>query len=100
MAAGPDGRLRSIANVLEENSFACIRAQMTQDEVLHVLGPPDYNYSVYLGPRRTGVAVALLPIYGYSARFWLFDGTSGAVRSTMSLSDALGHRAAAVRCSR
>src|ERR1035441_5353156 len=40
---GPDGRLQSITNVLEQAGFARVRPGMTKDEVLRVLGPPDYS---------------------------------------------------------
>jgi hypothetical protein len=102
VALGPDGRLQSIANVLEENSFARIRASMTKDEVLHVLGPPDYSRSVYFSARDELVwDWRYCQIYGNSARFLvLFDGASGAVRSTMALSDALGRKALAIPCGR
>ena len=99
---GPDGRLQSIANVLEENSFARIHAGMTKDEVLHVLGPPDYNRTVYFKARDELVwDWRYCQIYGNSAQFMvLFDGTSGAVRSAITQSEALGIRASATRCGR
>ena len=99
---GPDGRLQSIANVLEENSFARIRAQMTKDEVLRVLGPPDYSRSVYFKARDELVwDWRYCQLFGNSARFLvLFDGASGTVRSTMALSEALGRRGSSEPCSR
>jgi hypothetical protein len=99
---GPDGRLQSIANVLEENSFARIHVGMSKDEVLHVLGPPDYSRTVYFKARDELVwDWRYCQIYGYAARFMvLFDGASGAVRSAITLSEALGNRTAAARCGR
>lgn len=82
---GPDGRLLRIANVLESNSFARIRPGMSQDEVLRVLGPPNYGRSVYYAARDELVwDWRICSDYGVSARFnVLFDNTSGAVRNTM-----------------
>src|SRR5471030_3096817 len=99
---GPDGRLQSIANVLEENSFARIRACITKDEVLRVLGPPEYSRSVYFKARDELVwDWRYCQLYGNSARFLvLFDGTSGAVRSTMSEREYFGRSKVPGYCSR
>jgi len=99
---GPDGRLQGIANVLEESSFARIQAGLSKDEVLHALGPPDYNRTVYFKARDELVwEWRYCQVYGYAARFMvLFDGTSGAVRSAITQSEALGARTAAARCGR
>jgi hypothetical protein len=99
---GPDGRLQSIANVLEENSFARIRPQMTKDEVLRVLGPPDYSRSIYFKARDELVwDWRYCLIFGNAAHFLvLFDGASCAVRSTMSEREYLGRSNGRVNCSR
>jgi hypothetical protein len=99
---GPDGRLRSISNVLEENSFARIRSGISKDDVLRVLGPPDYSRTIYFKARNELVwDWRYCQLYGNSGRFLvLFDGTSGAVRSTMALSEAMGKRGMADECSR
>jgi hypothetical protein len=83
---GPDGRLKSIANVLEEDGFARIHAGLTKDQVLRVLGPPDYSRTVYFKARDELVwDWRFCSIYGVLSRFQvLFDGTSGTVRSAMS----------------
>ena len=98
---GPDGLLQSIANVLEENSFVRIRAGMSKDEVLHVLGPPDYSRSVYFKARDELVwDWRFCRIYANSGRFLvLFDGASGAVRSTMALAES-GRRMSGEPCGR
>ena len=99
---GPDGRLQRIANVLEENSFARIRARMTKDEVLRVLGPPDYSRSVYFKARDELVwDWRYCQLFGNAARFLvLYDGASGTVRSTMSQVEYSGRRMSQVYCSR
>jgi len=99
---GPDGRLQSIANVLEETSFARIRAPMTKDEVLRVLGPPDYSRSVYFKARDELVwDWRFCQVYGHAARFLvLFDGASGSVRSTMSQPEYDGRAMVSQYCSR
>jgi hypothetical protein len=99
---GPDGRLQSIANVLEEKSFARIRARMTKDEVLRVLGPPDYSRNVYFKARDELVwDWRFCELSGNTARFMvLFDGASGAVRSTMNQTEYFGRAMIPQSCSR
>lgn len=99
---GPDGRLRSIANVLEEESFARIRAGMTKDEVLRVLGPPDHSLSVYFKARDELVwDWRYCQIFGSPAHFFvLFDGTAGTVRSTMTQAEMFGRPRFFDHCSR
>jgi hypothetical protein len=90
---GPNGRLQSIANVLEEESFARIRAGMSKEQVLRVLGPPEPSLTVYFKARDELVwDWRYCQIVGNPAHFLvLFDGTSGAVRSTMALAESSGH---------
>jgi hypothetical protein len=99
---GPNGRLQNIGNVLEEKSFARIRARMTKDEVLRVLGPPDYSRSVYFKARDELVwDWRFCQLYGNAARFLvLYDGASGTVRSTMIQTEYSGRRMSQDHCSR
>jgi hypothetical protein len=82
---GSDGRLRSIANVLEPAGFNRIRPGMTKDEVLRVLGPPDYNLTVYFPARDELVwDWRVRSDFGEPARFQvLFNGKLGTVRSAI-----------------
>ena len=84
---GPDGRLQSIANVLNEETFARIRAGMSKDEVLRLIGPPDYGQSAYFKARdELAWDWRFREVYGNPARFIvLFDATAGTVRSTLIL---------------
>ncbi len=84
---GPDGRLQNVANVLDEQTFARIRAGMTKDEVLRLIGPPDYGRSVYFRVRdELAWEWRFREVYGNPARFAvLFDATAGSVRSSMIL---------------
>lgn len=84
---GPDGRLQSIANVLNEETFARIRAGLTKDEVLRLIGPPDHSRSVYFKARdELAWEWRFREVYGNPARFAvLFDATAGRVRSTLIL---------------
>jgi len=84
---GPDGRLQSIANVLNEETFARIRAGMTKVEVLRLIGPPDYSRSAYFKARdELAWDWRFREVYGNAARFIvLFDATAGTVRSTLIL---------------
>ena len=84
---GSDGRLQSIANVLDEQTFARIRAGMTKNEVLRLIGPPDYSRSAYFRARdELAWEWRFREVYGNPAHFAvLFDATAGRVRSTMIL---------------
>ena len=84
---GSDGRLRSIENVLDERIFARLRAGMSKDEVLRLIGPPDHSRSVYFKARdELAWEWRFREIYGNPARFVvLFDASAGRVRGTMIL---------------
>lgn len=84
---GPDGRLQSIRNVLDEQSFRGIRAGMDQDEVQRHIGPPDHGRSAYFKARdELAWEWRFREVYGNPAHFVvLFDATKGTVRSTMTL---------------
>ena len=84
---GPDGRLQSIANVLDEQSFARIHAGQSKDEVLRLIGPPDYSRSAYFKARdELAWEWRFREVYGNPARFAvLFDASAGTVRSTLIL---------------
>jgi len=84
---GPDGRLQSIANVLDEDTFARVRAGMSKDQVQRLIGPPDANRSVYFKARdELAWEWRFTEVYGNPAHFVvLFDATTGKVRSTMIL---------------
>lgn len=97
---GPDGRLQSIANVLDDAGFARISAGMTKEQVLRVLGPPDYSRTVYFKARDELVwDWRFCPYHRSAARFLvLFDGTAGTVRGTMAQTEYYGR--GAVQCAR
>ena len=84
---GPDGRLQSIANVLDERSFARIHAGLTQDEVLRLIVPPDAKRSAYFAARdELAWDWRFRDVYFEAARFVvLFDASAGTVRSTLIL---------------
>jgi hypothetical protein len=90
----PDGHLRSITNVLDDRGFAQIHAGLTKEQVLRVLGPPDYSLTVYFKARDELVwDWRFCSNLGAPSRFQvLFDNTSGKVRSAISQVES--HRAA------
>jgi hypothetical protein len=94
----PDGRLQKIANVLEYEGFARIRAGMSQEEVLRVLGPSSYQ-PVYFKARDELVwDWRFCSDFGAPSHFLvLFDNTAGTVRSTMAQAEI---RRAAPNCGR
>ena len=99
---GPDGRLQSIANVLDEAGFARIRPGMTQEQVLRVLGPPDYGRTAYFKARDELVWDWRACTYNLDIQriYVLFDATAGTVRSTMSVDELIGPEGITIRCVR
>ena len=87
---GADGKLRSIGNVLEPQTFARIRSGMTQSQVLRLLGPSQPAWSVYFKARDELVwEWRYCDEWNELARFdVLFDGSTETVRSTMSLTES------------
>lgn len=99
---GPDGRLQSIANVLDETGLARIRPGMTQEQVLRVLGPPDYGRTAYFKARDELVWDWRACTYNVNIQrlYVLFDATAGTVRSTMSMDELFGHEGITIPCVR
>jgi len=86
---GPGGRLERIENVLAQASFAKLKPDLSQDEVLRTIGPPIADWTMYFPARRE---LAWEWRYcngrGVSSRFHvLFDSDTGRVRSTMSFDE-------------
>ncbi|MDO8264060.1 MAG: hypothetical protein Q7T21_12690, partial [Gallionella sp.] len=83
---GPNGKLQTIENVLDEQQLANVRAGMGKEEVLRMFGPPDVNATAYFKARDE--LVWDWRYRGISNQPWrmmvLFDATSGKVRSTMA----------------
>ena len=87
---GSDGKLRQIENVLEPKTFARIRAGMTKEQVLHLLGPSTPSWTAYFEARNELVwEWRYCDAWSEAARFdVLFDNSDLMVRSTMSLTEA------------
>lgn len=82
---GPNGKLQSIENVLDDRHLATIRAGMSKEDVLRLLGPSDAVKAVHFAARNE-----LVWDWRYRQGFGdpmrmmvLFDAASGKVRSTM-----------------
>jgi hypothetical protein len=93
------GRLERIENVMDGASFARVKADLTKDDVLRILGPSFPGWSVYFPARRE---LAWEWRYcngrGTASRFdVLFDNDTGRVRSTMSLDEVCAEEGC--RCS-
>lgn len=99
---GPDGRLESVVNALDSGNLGRIRSGMTKDEVLRVVGPPDYSRTVYFEARdELAWDWRVCSDYGLSARFnVLFDNSSGTVRSTMTQPEYFGRLMLTQSCGR
>lgn len=82
---GPNGKLQTIENVLDEQHLANVRAGMNKEEILRMFGPPDANATAYFEARDE--LVWDWRYRGAPGDAWrmmvLFDATSGKVRSTM-----------------
>jgi len=84
---GPDGRLKSIENVLDMQTFAAIRAGLSKDEVLRLIGPPIQSRTTYYKARdELAWEWRFRDTHVDPARFVvLFDASAGTVRSSMIL---------------
>ena len=86
-----NGKLRSINNVMDLNSFAAVRGGMSVDEVIKILGPSRSDWTAYF-ERRDELVLGwrYCDDWNKLARFFvLFDATRRTVRSTMSQQEAL-----------
>ena len=83
------GRLERIENVMAEASFARVKADITTEDVLRILGPSVPSWSVFYPSRRELVWEWRYCDYrGMFARFVvLFDSDIGRVRSTQSIEE-------------
>jgi len=86
----PAGRLVSSENVLKTKYFARIQSGMSQEDVLRLIGPPFAPWTSYFAARDELVwEWRWCDDWNEPARFnVLFDGTTGKVRSTGSLTEA------------
>ena len=95
------GRLERIENVLDMTHFARIQPDMTQEEVLQLLGPSQPQWTVFF--ERLDELVwewRYCDAWNEPARFnVLFDNTTGLVRSTQSYTESMLRRFREV-CSR
>jgi len=86
VAIGADGRLQSIVNVLDMKSFARIQPDMTQEQVLRILGPTTCGKAYFAARDELVWQWRYLDDFRASAHFMvLFNGKDGTVRSTMSM---------------
>lgn len=87
---GSDGKLQLIENVLEPSGFAQVKAGMTKDQILRILGPSYSGWTTYFKARDELVwEWRYCDDWKEAARFnVLFDGTTGIVRSALSLRES------------
>lgn len=81
---GPDGKLQRIEKVLNTEHFALVRAGMSKDEVLRVLGPPGSRWTQFYS-RSNQLAWSWLFCSSWNVQEFfdvMFDGTTGIVLST------------------
>jgi len=99
---GPDGRLQSNANVLDDVGLARIRPGMTQEQVLRVLGPPNYSRTAYFKARNELVWDWRACTFNENIQrlYVLFDATARTVRSTMTMDELFGPEGVTIPCKR
>jgi hypothetical protein len=87
---GTNGRLQKIENIMTMKTFVQIRAGMTKDQVLRILGPSYSPGTAYYKARDELVwEWRYCDEWNEMARFdVLFDGSKGVVRSTLSLTES------------
>lgn len=80
-----NGKLQSIRNVLVPEVIAQIKAGMSKEQVLRLIGPPDPGRTVYFKARDELAWDWRYDDRGDDLAYFtvLFDATSGTVRSTM-----------------
>ena len=85
----PRGYFASIENVLVPKHFARLREGMTEEDVLRVIGPPFPGWTQYFAARDELVwEWRWCDDFNEPARFNVFfDGKSGKVRTTASLTE-------------
>ncbi|NJD34192.1 MAG: hypothetical protein FIA96_05045 [Betaproteobacteria bacterium] len=89
---GPDGRLQRIEKALDPSHFARVRAGMSKDQVLRVLGPPGPAWTEFYS-RRNELAWSWLFCNDRSVEEFfdvMFDATTGIVRSTATHPNLVG----------
>ncbi len=99
---GPDGRMRSKANVLDAAGLARIHPGMTQEQVLRVLGPPDPGRTAYFESRNELVWDWRACTYDLNIQriYVVFDATTRTVRSAASQDELFGREGITLPCTR
>lgn len=89
---GPDGKLRSIENVLDPQTFRRIEPGMHKDRVLQMLGPAEPSWNAYFKARDELVwEWRYCDEWNKASRFdVLFDASRKVVRSTMTYREHCG----------
>jgi hypothetical protein len=79
------GKVRQVENVLDETHFAAIKPGMTEEQVLHVLGPPEPSGTMYFGARdELAWEWRYCDDWHAASRFdVLFDASQRVVRSSL-----------------
>lgn len=77
---GPDGRVRSVRQVLNDETFHQVQAGMTRDEILQLIGPPG-DTMAFSRLRQTSWEWRYVDTWGYRAIFSVNFGEGGVVVS-------------------
>jgi hypothetical protein len=76
-----NGTLASIEQVLDEEHFAQVKADMTQDDVLHVIGPP-FQILAFHNLNEVSWDYRFRDLWGYSSIFSAIFDEAGLVKRT------------------
>jgi hypothetical protein len=102
VSIGPDGRLRSIVNALDDPGFDRIRPGMTEAKVIRVLGPPAAQPGAFFAALNERVIDwRHCDRTGHLARFGVrLDAATNRVRSTYSQAEYIGWDSSVPLCGR
>ncbi len=76
-----DGKLALIEQVLDEEHFAQIKADMTQDDVLHLIGPP-FQTLTFSNLNEVSWDYHFRDLWGYTSIFSAIFDEAGRVKRT------------------
>lgn len=83
------GTLASIEQVLDEKHFAQIKADMTQDDVLHLIGPP-FQILTFSNLNEVSWDYRFRDLWGYNSIFSAIFDQAGRIKRTFSSREFVG----------
>ena len=84
------GKLTSIEQVLDEEHFARIKADMTYDDVLHLIGPP-FQSMTFSNLKEVSLDYRFRDYWGYISIFSAIFDEAGRVKRTFRQRENVGN---------